>query len=700
MRLPIAPRIVLLSLALSLAGCEGLQPIVETVEPLPQTIPSTTQGRLQLARNLWERSFRQAGNEREEMQLRAAELLLNQDSRAQAQYYLSQVIDARLNTPQLRARRDVDRGALAMLAGQPREALQILPAVETVPRSQGLRALEWKAQAHGSLGELKPSLDARMLLAANLSEPNALHANEDAIWSTLGHASASDIYQWAAETSDPNYRGWLALAYIDKSATGPDDRNARWQEWEQRYPNHPARTRLAALFGATPPPAVASAPSPLQPIQPTDGSATGQPYPQPGQVPGAAYTTPDQAASSSGPVLSGWPQPAQNPHRIGVLLPQSGSYSNVAQALLAGLFTAYYQDQGESQGIQLRVYDTGDQPGAIRSQYDRAVQEGSDFIVGPLAKEAVAELARTGPLPVPALSLNYLDDRTPGTPNLYQFGLLPEDEARQAAERAARDGHRSALVFYPAGEWGTRLSQAFSQRFAELGGSTAATTSYPSEAADFSTQIRAALQLDRSETREKQLQRLLGRDLKFQPSRRKDVDMIFVAATPRQARLLNPQFKFHFAEDLPLYATSHIYSGQEDAVADRDLNGIVYCDIPWVISPDSDTLALRTRLTQQYPDAARQFPRLAAMGVDAYRLASHLNQLAAQAGQHYEGVTGGLSLGSDGRVHRELRWAQFADGKPKLVGTQPALAPDSEQDQDQGPGSDEPAEDPNSVEQN
>ena len=60
----------------------------------------------------------------------------------------------------------------------------------------------------------------------------------------------------------------------------------------------------------------------------------------------------------------------------------------------------------------------------------------TQFDDGLLRAAWIAELADSGRLPVPVLALNYLDPGKPAPFNLFQWGLAPEDEARQAAERA------------------------------------------------------------------------------------------------------------------------------------------------------------------------------------------------------------------------------------------------------------------------
>src|SRR5690606_9293458 len=133
--------------------------------------------------------------------------------------------------------------------------------------------------------------------------------------------------------------------------------------------------------------------------------------------------------------------------------------------------------------------------------------------------------------------------------NLFQYGLNPEDEARQAAEHASIEGYRHALVLAPLNELGDRLDRAFSERFEELGGMALSSEFYTPGASDFAGPITRGVGLDDSRGRHRQLQGVVGTALEFEPRRRQDLDMVFMVGSPREARLLTPQLRFHRAGD-------------------------------------------------------------------------------------------------------------------------------------------------------
>lgn len=323
--------------------------------------------------------------------------------------------------------------------------------------------------------------------------------------------------------------------------------------------------------------------------------------------------------------------------QVVLLLPLSGTLASAGTAIRDG-YIAAAQQAGNAANVE--TVDTN-QVKPISSAYQQAVAKGATMVVGPLEKSAVAELVRQY-LPVRTLALNQIQDAH--NPNLYQFGLSPLDEARQVAERAARDGHHRVLLIIPAGSWGNGVAQAFSARWSELGGT-------------INRSLRFKLQDNLAERIKDALDAGGWRASKKQHH---DFDVIFIAAPPALARQIKPLLKFYYAGQIPIYATSFIYTGAPQPLLDHDLNGIIFCDIPWVITPQP----LAEQLAQKDPRNFAENARLYALGVDAYRLAIQLNDLQASIGAYIQGVTGELYLAPEKQILRRLTWARFQNGQP------------------------------------
>ncbi|MEJ2116335.1 MAG: penicillin-binding protein activator, partial [Gammaproteobacteria bacterium] len=73
----------------------------------------------------------------------------------------------------------------------------------------------------------------------------------------------------------------------------------------------------------------------------------------------------------------------------------------------------------------------------------------------------------------------------------------------------------------------------------------------------------------------------------------------------------------------------------------------------------------------QSTSSSSKLPRFAALGIDAYQVIPHLQRLAANDFDRYQGTTGKLSIDSQNRIYRELIWAKFENGRPESLDTTP-----------------------------
>lgn len=363
----------------------------------------------------------------------------------------------------------------------------------------------------------------------------------------------------------------------------------------------------------------------------------------------------------------------QQPQQIALLLPFGSSYAEAARIIRDGFIAGWYQDNRE-QRPTLRIYDADKDN--IVEVYNQALNDGAELIVGPLRKETLTRLVEQGNISVPTLALNYYDGDADAVesinsgrlPILYQFSLAPEDEARQVAERAWFDGHAHALAMTPADEWGDRIFKAFSEQFEQLGGKVLKRVNFQPREQQFSDIVEALLNIDESEQRYRALRDKLQRPIESTSRRRRDADFIMLATYPPAGRQIGPQLQFHRASDLPVYSTSHIFSGTRDANADADMNGFMFADMPWLLDNAQQQTPIYQNIEQYWSDGMDSNPRLYAFGIDAYRSVSQLSRMAMDPGLHFEGVSGRLSVSDNGRIQRQLQWARFVNGIPHAIG--------------------------------
>lgn len=505
--------------------------------------------------------------------------------------------------------------AEVVLKRDPEQSLALLqkPAVpeQQLPEQMALYARYHllRARALGRLGKHLESGREYILRELYLTETSELEANQLAIWQSLSMLSPETLQQTRLAPPPDALSGWLELIKIAKNySLTPGEVEQRINNWRLRYPNHPASEEVL-----------------------------NQLYERSKEL-------------------------STRPGNIALLLPLSGRFAAAGESILDGIFAAYYQDPMRNE-IHLKVYDIGESPEQVMSSYRQAMSEGAEFVIGPLDKAAVGQLAQQQSLPVPTLALNYAGNAA--NDNLYQFSLAPEDEARAVAERAWLEGYVQAAVMVPNSPLGQRLNEAFSQRWQQLGGLVVADNQYNASNNDFSAAIKKLLNINDSEFRRNRVQQLLRTHVEFTPRRRQDIDFIFLAAFPQQARLMRPQFKFFHAGDVPILATSHLYSGEVDPNADRDMNDIQFCDMPWTLNGPGPEQQLRNSPALEIHKG--QLQRLVALGIDAYQMVSLVPMLASHPYERYRGETGSLHIDARHRVLRQLLWARFMRGKPTLV---------------------------------
>lgn len=346
--------------------------------------------------------------------------------------------------------------------------------------------------------------------------------------------------------------------------------------------------------------------------------------------------------------------------RIGLLLPLSGPLAEPARAISEGFYSAMMTSATAMSPPEIISIDSTrvSTPAQLAAL---AQQQQLDLIVGPLAQDYVAQLSSINNFPVPVLALN----KAPQNSSLYQLDLSSEQEAQLVAQKAWQDGHRRAALIVPAAEWGQHLASSFAQAFSALGGQVTARLNYTGSD-ELSSQISQLLLTNQSQARAQQIRRTIGQSIDFDESPRSDIDAIVLTALPQDARQIKPMLAFHFAGDIPLYATSHIYEGNPDPTRDVDLNGINFLDLPWVLEQPSDA---HRALSQTRNDTENRFGRLYALGIDAYKLYPYLTGLSQNPAAFIDGETGQLRLDSQGRALRTLPWAQFNDGVPVLKQT-------------------------------
>lgn len=528
-------------------------------------------------------------------------------------------------------------------------------SLQASPRER-LQIGSLKAEALQQAGFPIESVQLRIRLDEDYAKyaPQQQPENDTRLWQSLMQVQPELIAGHISEIPD-TFSGWLELAHIShRYQFDGASLNNELDNWLLRNPDHPANRTIVEQIR-------------------TKNIAT-----------------------------------SRHPERVALLLPLSGNLGPVGKAIRDGFMAAYLESSRIfGTRIAIDVYDTQGNADQAQQAVSLANDRQTEYIIGPLDRKALAaamEVNRLPQIPLPAtppaspqaaikseppaqatarpanmLALNRVsasmlqdDDLNEaaitaaieGDPDIYHFDLAPETEARQVAERASREGLGYAMVIVPENVWGNRIYESFTTRYQELGGNIIAVHRFKKGTADFSSGIQQALKLNLSKTRHKQLETLLYKDIGFIPRRRQDVDMIFIAASPQEARLLKPQLKFFYADNIPVYATSSVYTGKANPQLDKDLENIRFCDMPWALADKPAPGSLLRTIQTSWPQSSASYLRFYALGADAFLLLPQLAWLKDNPNDWLSGGTGKLSLDNAGIIQRQLSWARFKNAVP------------------------------------
>jgi outer membrane PBP1 activator LpoA protein len=498
---------------------------------------------------------------------------------------------------------DYLQARISYVRGDQRQALQYLSSADSPGLDPALRyrILSFRHHILDIQGDTLAAAQLADLILRSAPEDTAA-AWKRTVWRELELTSTEELASAQSSATDPQWRGWLELALVERSSANSA---SQLSQWRSAHPGHPAANPL------------------------------------PGGLDFLVNNGPRQG-------------------KVALLLPLSGELAPAGKAVLDGYLAAYYADRATGgPANELLVLDL-DQSPTTTGAYEEAVRQGASLVVGPLGKESLAELATQLERPVPILALNRIDQILPASGSaLVQLSLAPEDEAEGLAELAYGSGARRAVIISPTGDWGSKVDAALRARWTALGGTVASSATY-GQYEEYSSSVKSTLSLDASEQRGRELQDALDVEIEFTPRRRQDADIIFLLGrTSTEARSIKPLLAFHYAGDLPVYALSSIYSGVPDE-RNQDLDGIHLVDMPWVLGASP---ALRTTLASSGNDES--YTRLNALGADAFLVQSGFGRLQSGADALFRGNTGLLTMEPDLSIHRELSAATFDAGALK-----------------------------------
>ncbi|CCJ80365.1 LppC putative lipoprotein [Cronobacter dublinensis 1210] len=559
-------------------------------------------------------------------------------------------------------------------------AVALLEKINPADLNDEQKARYWQAKIDASQG--RPSLELLRALIAQepLLQGPAKQKNIDATWQALSQMSQDQAKALVINADENTLQGWIDLQRVwFDNRNDPKMLQAGVKDWQTRYPQNPGAkmlpTQLANLQNYKP----ASA-SKIALLLPLNGQAAvfSRAIQQGFEAAKNAGTSGCRSGASPGDsrrhaerepanAAGGFRRRGKPSRRAG----RSGRAARPANR-------APQQPPVDAQPVaaapanpsaEIKVYDTSEQ--SITQILTQAQQDGASLVVGPLLKENVDGLLKSG-TPLNVLALNQ-PETVQNRPNVCYFALSPEDEAADAAAHIWQEGKRAPLLLVPYSALGERVTKAFADRWAQLGGGTVLQQKFGSVnelkmninggtgIALTGTPVAASLPKQESVTIGGLSIPAPPTDAQITAGSSGNVDAVYIVATPSEIALIKPMIAMRAGSHsgASLYASSRSAQGGAGPDFRLEMEGLEFSDIPMLAG--SNPALMQQALSAVNNDYS--LARLYAMGVDAWSLANHFSQMRQVPGFQLSGNTGALSATQDCVINRKLTWLKYQQGQ-------------------------------------
>jgi len=319
---------------------------------------------------------------------------------------------------------------------------------------------------------------------------------------------------------------------------------------------------------------------------------------------------------------------------IALLLPLNDKNFGAAATLVQQGFMA--AASLDSDALPIQLYSNFDESRTVAEVYRQAVINGAQAVVGPLTRKGVATLAAMQQIPVPSLALNNVEAQP--AEQLFFFGMALDDEARSVAQLAMQRDLHKVIVITGHTQLAQRMQLAFEEAWSNAGRTIVSEIDFNGD-----TSVLKGL------------------------SNTPDT-LIFLATDADNARHIRP----FLPAGLPIYSTSQIFVGNDATLANYDLNGVRFVDMPWLLQPDHAAVI-------GFPHSATPLSadeeRLYALGIDAYQLIRLMIGHNEAANMPLNGVSGIVRLQGHNFLRRAVPGV-FKQGR--AISTEAAAKPDTQ----------------------
>lgn len=419
------------------------------------------------------------------------------------------------------------------------------------------------------------------------------------IWQAISGLSAWQLQQLKS-LSAPFSKGWIQLSNYARRFGASDSQFKRYlTQWQKQFPTHPAQVVASQLL-----------------------------------------EQPDLAI----------PQP-QN---IAVILPLSGSQQQAGFAAQQGILAAYQHNKDK----QLTFIDANTTDWSALNQ--QLIEQDIDYVIGPLLRSNVSSFVNDTQSAIPTLLLNLVPD-VQMLPHQVVLSMRPEDEAVQAAAVLSKKNYQKPVLLVHKDNVSRRIANTFSHEWQRQTGKNIEVV-YFEQGKNMQDELKASLDVDKSQQRVDDLNRRIKHTLKSEVRNRRDVDMIYIVGSPVQTKLLKPYIDVSispFAQAIPVYASSRSHSMKRDNSDTRDLTGLTFTEMPWLLTSKQQNKSLAKLSQQLFPERSDNLQRIFAMGYDSLYLVDKVAQMQVHNYVRHFGQTGIIKLGKSNVLTRSFLWGRY-----------------------------------------
>ncbi|MEW6990357.1 penicillin-binding protein activator [Colwelliaceae bacterium 6441] len=436
-------------------------------------------------------------------------------------------------------------------------------------------------------------------LHAYALQPQQSYDEVDNLWLELNTLSHWQIEELVLE-NPPHIRGWQQLLnFAQRFGYDPLIFNRYLIQWQRQFDSHPASILIPQLV-------------------------------------------------NNRPVITG------TQHKIAVILPLSGTQQSAGESAQQGILAAY----NNNDAITLHFIDSNNLD--MSSLNLKLSELQISHVIGPLLKENVNNYIAQTDLVLPTLLFN-----TPNTGQLKEHHMVlsmnPADEAIQAATTLSRRNYQHPIVFSQQDNVSKRIAQTFIQQWDKITGVTPEIV-YVTNGANLQDELKVSLDVSSSQDRINNIDKRIRQKIKTQARNRRDLDMIYIVGSPNETRLLKPYIDVNispFAETIPIFASSRSHSDNADSSDSRDLTGLQFTEMPWLLKSKQQNQSLKQLNEAIWPNRSDSLQRIFAMGYDSLSLIDKFQSFKQFPYIRHFGQTGIIKLNGDNILTRSLLWGRY-----------------------------------------